>query len=486
MSGMKKKIIALIVCLAVLGLLILAYVLAQNKKEADLAEEAANAAETPQTVFTLVSKDSADLTKIVLTGEDYTITLNLNEDGQWVCAEMPELPIKQSNVKTIAGYLASLTSANIVTFGAEDVSQYGLSPAKNTVTGYFSDGEMSVFELGYETPAKDYVYLRQPGSNDVYMVSSYVGGVLTRGFGELADASIPAFEVINARYIYFFNGGVPLEGEYIEQAQSDIPNAISSNIILSSPIAGKSAYLENIDSMVVANLSAISLTKIHELTQSQPNSFYGFDAPTLRVAFSGITTDATTGAENGEFSFDVTIGGSASETEYYAKKDGVPCVYLVEKSALTELLAVNTYKLLEKFINIQYIVNVDKINITFGETKYDIAVNNYKSSTGDGTSEYDEIAPVINGVTVESDAFRSFYQLCVGLAVDSIIELTPTGSPAFTISYTLADGTVSATEYYEYDANFYAAISPGEEVSHFAIRKMFIDNLMLSLNNLIS
>ena len=101
----------------------------------------------------------------------------------------------------------------------------------------------------------------------------------------------------------------------------------------------------------------------------------------------------------------------------------------------------------------EYISNVDKVEVVSGNTKYDMEIKGEK-----GAEEY-----YINGVKIQKEAFSKVYQAVIGISLDSL-DLTkePTVTPAAYIKYTKKDGSTTLVEFLPVDERNYRVAVDGK------------------------
>jgi len=118
------------------------------------------------------------------------------------------------------------------------------------------------------------------------------------------------------------------------------------------------------------------------------------------------------------------------------------------------------FDFIEKFVALNYRVNVESIDINSPK-------GNYKITFSDDMSEEnieeknvmkDNRKGFINGQELDNDSFSEFYELLIGITFDNIDKnYSVSGEPVVSIKYNLKDGSYQNINFYEYDNSFYLA-----------------------------
>lgn len=162
MKRQKKTFIILLIVVAVLAVLYVVITLltkASEKKE----EEAEAAAEIHVTDI-----DASDVTKFTVEKADSTITLSLNDDGDWINEADPLTALDQDQVENLIEKFASVDAEESFT-DYDSLSDYGLETPSYTVTMETSDG-ITVIKLGDTNTTLSRDYLLLDGDDTVYLV----------------------------------------------------------------------------------------------------------------------------------------------------------------------------------------------------------------------------------------------------------------------------------------------------------------------------
>lgn len=128
MEKQKKQLLGLLVILIVA---VIAFIVVKNLPQEEETDTTAS--------YEVTNLNADDVTKLVYTNENGTLTLNKDGDN-WICDEDRSVDIDADKVSTMVGKVASLTSENKIE-NVEDIAQYGLDAPSLTIL--VSDGTTS-------------------------------------------------------------------------------------------------------------------------------------------------------------------------------------------------------------------------------------------------------------------------------------------------------------------------------------------------------
>ena len=159
--------------------------------------------------------------------------------------------------------------------------------------------------------------------------------------------------------------------------------------------------------------------------------------------------------------------------------DGDGAVYTIVKDAIDNMVEVDPFSVLNKFVAIPNIEMVDKIDIDIDGIRYTM---NLERTTGKNEKGEEEVktAYFYNEKESKEEAFKDIYQKLIAARYDAPIkeEISTEGiAPHLTITFHLIDdkNTVLTTSYLPYDESFYI-INNGE--TRFFADKRKIDDMI--------
>lgn len=161
---MKKQKIQLIALLAVCVLCVGGYFMI-SRHDFETQEE------LPEVSVTDFSKE--DVTQLTVSG-DHELNLVKGDDGVWTESSIPEEAIQQESVNMLLSEIDNITTSETVIEAPEDLSQYGLDEPFRTITATLSDGTAVTIYAGTKSDLLSKYYVKTEGSENVYMVDSYI------------------------------------------------------------------------------------------------------------------------------------------------------------------------------------------------------------------------------------------------------------------------------------------------------------------------
>lgn len=159
MEKQKKQLLGLLVILIVA---VIAFIVVKNLPQEEETDTTAS--------YEVTNLNADDVTKLVYTNENGTLTLNKDGDN-WICDEDRSVDIDEDKVSTMVGKVASLTSENKIE-NVEDIAQYGLDTPSLTIL--VSDGTTSYTLLigDYNETTYTYYMCLESDKSTVYTTNS--------------------------------------------------------------------------------------------------------------------------------------------------------------------------------------------------------------------------------------------------------------------------------------------------------------------------
>lgn len=136
------------------------------------------AAPTPQAINTFAADDVASIS--VRTAQGETMVAR-PQGGDWLMTRPRPAPADQVRVGALASQLATLNSLVAISLeGGRPASEYGLDPAKVTVTISKRDGTTDELTIGDQSPVNDGYFARKNRGNTVYVINSAANDAIRR------------------------------------------------------------------------------------------------------------------------------------------------------------------------------------------------------------------------------------------------------------------------------------------------------------------
>jgi hypothetical protein len=182
---------------------------------------------------------------------------------------------------------------------------------------------------------------------------------------------------------------------------------------------------------------------------------------------------------------DFVLGGDAGNSQTYAMIKGTPTVFTVDTSGLA-FLSTKPFDIVDKFVFIPNIDDVDAVAITAGGTTHTLTITRTTKKAATA-GDKDEVVAVYtaDGKTVEEDSFKKFYQALIGLQIEGQVDHKVPDAPVISTRWTLNKGgaRTAVVDYAPYDRDFYAAFLNG--VNIFALTKGQLDTMLGKLDLLV-
>jgi hypothetical protein len=439
-------------------------------------------------------EDTSKLTSLHYRTKDMEMTLV--KDGEvWKLENEPERPINQDKVAGLIGLISNITSERLVTEKPDNLEDFGLTEPSGYLQGTLSDGTKVTLEVGVMVPSKDGYYAIVNGDGKVYMLATnYGSGFNYTETSITAVAEAPSITAESINHIAIDNR----EGEDFEiikendQVLGNNGSYVYSWRILKPYKAGYSAETSKV-ATVQENYTGLTYDSCVEYNAADL-SRYGLDNPlaTLDLGYTVDRTeklskpekDPTTGKEITEKTYQdpkeyKLIIGNLDETGYYyyVMEAGTKVVYTMTADSVKKMLTVDPFSVMDSFINIPHVDNVDQIDITVDGKAYQFKID-HKTVKDENGKETVQNTFYFNGKPANEAGFTDLYQVLVGAKYDAVIKevVNTKVAPHLTIRYQLNDPakTVIGASFLPYDQSFYLIDTNGE-IKFFADKRNIDD-----------
>ncbi len=434
MKNKSKMIGILVIVFAVL--LILYNVVNTRKKEVDVPE-------TTQTIFSVTSFPSSNITKL-----EYTIDSEVNtfsyKDNAWVL-ENSTLVINPKPVIMSAGLVANLSSYEKLD---ETTSDFGTKNSTTKVIATLNDDSVITITIGDKTPDSAFYYFKAEGTtNDgIYTLPVISADTLMVTKNDVANKAIAQIEfetmskiVINQR---------DYQNLVLELPTSEEQKQISENyqgvstLIMQSPYKNKTIFMQNFVDNVFSTITTLAFGDLVK-SDCTDLSKYGLAEPFITINIV---------SNNGEIN--LQVGDMADDTNYYVKNTNDNHVFLMSKDLLAPFIDVDCFKFMNRFIALIPVDKVESVNIQKDDYEYELKENS------------------INGIPIDSTQFSDLYKKIVSLEIDNYTNaMFDIANYDFILTYNLKDGTkqeykFSSTDigylYFDDEADMYAYVGKSQ------------------------
>jgi hypothetical protein len=467
---MKKRTVAMLVTLGVLVALagVYAYLRLKPAPEAPAYEEGAKKE--------LSKLDEEKLVKIVLSERpEGTLTL-VKKDGAWVVD--PSYPVKldDSTVSDLVYSFTALFAERTIEEQPSDLAQYGLVPPRAVARAWLDDGTVKTIRLGDETPTGNTYYLQVEGDPAVYTVWMNHGQHFHWKAADLRSKALLA--TINPEEVTYYKArlrsGQTIEAIEKTPAETKQFQLGFGKFLMVKPYpAPHGVDTEKFQPM----LDGLASIAIAEFVDDSPTDLaaYGLAKPwgELLVRDKAGTLHLLFGADRGSDKVCFKIAGE-------------PAVYAVDSYKL-EFMATKPFDLVDRFLFIPSIDDVDRLEVTAGGATHVFTLARAtKKATEEGAEDEVVVTYTGDGRELKEDWFKKFYQSVIALAAEGEVARTVANAPVVKIRYLLNTGdqrevTVSLAPY---DKIFYASFVQG--VGGFALTKVQVDAMLAKMARLLA
>ncbi len=479
---MKSKI-KLILVFGIIVVLLAAAIVVLKITDKTAEEDAdTNTASTAEVTSQLLyDKSPYDISTIDITNEagSYVIErIDANSIQFWTILEMYQAPIDYTIIDSTLSAAATLTSQQVVTDNADDLSIYGLTEPRAKVKTTFTDTQSTVKELyiGNDTPKSGKVYVCFAGENTVYTVNTadvscflndkfyYVTKTVYTAFVSSDENDTNDYSRINKMTIKRADIDYDIVIEYDKrQDNPDIVSGNSSSYIMTSPVTldlntEKSSNLMSL--MFGLTASSIEVIAPSDIQKEQ----YGLMTP-----YAEISMDIAGG------DFNLTVGNETPDKSgRYCMAQDINVIYVFSYDMLP-WVTVMPLDVTTTLITSNYIFDLTSIEINgMGLT------NEVFTMTG---SSNDDFVIKLGDKDVDKDKFKTFYQFILKAPAEELYFETPSAPATLTVKITNPDHT-DVLSFYQLE-NRRTAVALNGKVS-FSLKTAYVERLVENFNHLIN
>lgn len=295
-----KKYKSLIILLAVLVVLVVAYVVTGQLKK--------KSAEKENEQKQIAVLDMSDITSIQYTNGTDTMSF-IKEDGTWYSESDKEFPLQQSSLESMAETFGTLSANRELTDG-DTLADYGLEEPQYTITLKDADGEQQNIYIG-NAAGEDY-YMTVGDKEKIYTVDYSVVNAMNFDLDSMLQKdTFPSIGADNIKKVTITKAGETTEYDADNSDQSDDITAIGGGL-------GAAYFVDCVDYSVQAD----------ELAQ------YGLDEA-QRTTVTVVYTDS----DDKEQTFTLYVGGRDESDAYnYVQMDGSKMVNTMTKETVNNIL----------------------------------------------------------------------------------------------------------------------------------------------------
>ncbi|MEA4888865.1 MAG: DUF4340 domain-containing protein [Clostridiaceae bacterium] len=365
-----------------------------------------------------------DISRLDVTNATGTFTLVPEEakDAQgnvsvvWSVKDKEDYPFSSSLVEELAKVAVKVYTSQEITASAADLSSYGLAKPAATMKVTLKSGETHEIKFGNELSSGYYDYVTVDDAGRVCAVASSTCDKVKQGLTDFLDTSLVVGIDSN-----------DLTNMTFERAKDQLK--LATDVSLVGEAGSDSAYLDfKITEPIKRSGTSESLTTLAtESTGAAVVKFIELDPADL----------AKYGLDNPQYTFRLKtaektvvlkIGSKADDSNYYAMSDQVPAVFTVASSTFTAI-DMKVIEMLDRFVSLQSIWNVSKIEADLFGTQFTTEIQ----MTKDQKADDDGVAFTLDGenarIFSESDKslYSTFYQRLISVMIAGLdTEAKPT------------------------------------------------------------
>jgi hypothetical protein len=482
----KKNAVTLILLLFALAGLIGFYLWYENREP--VSEES-----TESENIQLSTLQTENISSLHYIYEDTDLTF-VKEGEIWVSEKDKKRPINQDRIRSMISVIDEISATRIITEKAENLADFGLADPVSYLQATLTDGSKVTLQIGNEVAAGNGYYALVNEDGKVYLLaSSYGTGLRFRDADVTATAKDLTIEAANIRHIVVDpRDGEGFELQYVESNELDMSGSTMFPWVIRKPYPeGYTADSSEVSSLQ-QKFTTFDYIKCVEYAPTDLSK-YGLAEPIAEIRLQYVEPrtekldkpekDSKTGEEITEKTYydpkeyKLSVGDLDENDNYYVMIEGESGVYTIDKDAIDNMLEVDVFTLLNKFVAIPNIDMVDKIDINIDGTSYTM---NMERTTGKNEEGKEEVNTTYyyNGKEVEEDSFKELYQKLISAKYDAPIKEQPDTAgikPHLTLTFYLNDDkkTVITSSYLPYDESFY--MIQNSEIRYFADKRRIDD-----------
>lgn len=426
----KRNAVTLVSLLLALAALIGVYYWYSNYKEAQDSKT-----EDASQTIALATVDTTQVSSLHVIMKDADLTLVKQEDS-WISQNDPDRPINQNYVNSMLNAIGDIKADRIIMEKPENLADYGLAAPAASIEATVADGSKVTVKIGNEAGASEGYYGMVNDDGIVYMLPTEMGTAFQYSDAQMTAVAVgPEIAAENIRHILVDNRDAEdYELQYKDGSQPDnTGNNLYSWEILRPYGEGYTADSSKV-SEVQANYTTFDFSECVDY-KGTDLSKYGLDNPAAIIDIGYLVTrtealatpepDPNTGENVSEktyydpYEYKLYVGNKdESGGHYYVMVDGSSSVYTMSATNIDKMLTMDVFGMLNPYVMIPNIANVDQITATVQGTEYKMNIDYTTTKKDDGTEE--TIGTYYyNGTKVEEEAFKSLYQKLVSATYDA-------------------------------------------------------------------
>lgn len=420
---MKKNIKLVVIAVAVLILLSVAY-LAADKFIGKPTDK--NSADDPSVMDEVIVETTplwkysdSEIDRVEYKMNDYSYSIIV---GNPFTIEGYESSLMSAiNLQTAVGFVASLPVVRTVDADESKLPKYGIDDSSQTVTIHLKDGKTQTLKLGTETGVDNELYAYDVENKVLCVLTKDGANRLTADPGTYRNHKICTLNNYFLRELEVKSGDERIIG--ITQGEEQ------DSYVMTYPYEGAVVSSQKIFEF----LSTFEDIKADEIVEEFPQdvSKYGFNSALNVYIF-----------DSGQ-KHTLKFGNSAEEGGIYIMYGDRPVVYRGTCAVYEVLKNIDPVAYIEPHVHLVNVSSVSKVDIKKGKEHIVMERESGK-----------EESYRINGKSEPAESFKKKYQAVIGIDYSDITDETYKGKPYCTVTFTMDDNTTQEYVYYEYDDSY--------------------------------
>lgn len=343
----------------------------------------------------------------------------LRTEDKWNLKEK-NVDLLTANVNSLCYSLSYIIAADLIENNAKDLTIYGLDNPLSTIT--VTTDNQHIFKLGELAPTGNYYYFLY--DTNVYTITKYNGDVFLKSLNDYRSMSVVNIKTDDVR-------GINISGtdENLSVSYSPLPENQSNTF---------------------GSLSVWKMTSPVTYDVENEKFIKKILEPACNITAENIVEDNPTNLTKYNFNRNVEIIlynktlsyliGTSNGVNYVYPKDS-SIVYAVSNINLA-FLDIKAIDILQRFLVFEMLTDIKSIDIDMPTAKGILQVKRDNSE-----SYY-----LDNNIQLSEGAFKSMFQVLIGLDADGFITKKITKSQLLgTITYHYVNGNTKTIKFYPYD-----------------------------------
>lgn len=492
---MKNKTVRMLLAVAVLAVLCGAYagvktgVARREQQEEEMAEVPSE---------TVLEVNEEDVKSIGFMIDEKEAVFEKTND-LWIKQDEKEFPVNQTTMNSAVSSITSISTDRILE-NVENLEEYGLSEPSNEIK-IKTDTETTLKIGDKNNSANQYYVSKDEEENTVYLVDSAVVEPFMNSLYDYAEKELfPAVSEVNTVSKIMVAGenvaSYELEKDAdtglweiaagVNENQSEFEKADSAKASALASLFGSLTY----DFMVDYNCTDKGEYGLEEpyavITadyQEEVSVEEDVETETEVDAEKEAETEEDAESEMIDKQLIIRVGDEAANGGRYVLVNDSAQVYTIAEESLLEFLGKEVSDFWDLTVNYLSVNRLEKLDIEYGETSYEVNVSRETSKDEDG-EKTEKITYLLDEKEVEKTDFTAFYNKLINMTGQRRLteSYSPTAKPEMTAVFTSDDGENTEVRYYAHDENYYVALV-GEKA--YLVNKMTVREMFTAFENLV-